>query len=259
MTATVYCAACGTRLTATDAFCASCGERQETRPSASPPPTGPEQGHSETASGENILVISGIVLVATLFILLSTGRGLGWFFLAILAAAGVAYGAWRTKTEGEGMSRQVDISTGSSGKIRSYWVGFTLALLTLGFYTLFWYYFVNDELKDIGSAKGDGNLAQSSPALSTVAISIGGWLLFPPFLSLYNYGQRIKRAQRLGRVSQEQQINPTLAFLLFFPGIFLILPYFIYFWYVTEHQNRALRANAAPVADGALATAGAVA
>lgn len=157
------------------------------------------------------------------------------------------------------MAQDVDISTGSSGKIRSFWVGFTLALLTLGIYGFFWYYFVNDELKDIGSAKGDDNLAQSNPTHSVVAISIGGWLIFPPFLSLYNYGQRIKRAQRLGGVPERDQINPTAAFLLYFPGLFLILPYFIYYWYVTQHQNAALRANAQPAADDSPARAGAVA
>lgn len=195
------------------------------------------------------------MLVASLFIVQYSGRGGPWYLLPILAAAGVGYGAWRTKGEGEAMVQHVDISAASSGKVRNYWVGFTLTLLTLGIYTLFWYYFVNDELKDVGGAKGDDNLAQSSPMLSTLAISIGGWLILPPFLSLFNYGQRIKRAQRLGGVPKEQQIDPTLAFLLFFPGLFLILPYFIYFWYVTKHQNIALLANARPVAAGSPAIA----
>lgn len=37
-------------------------------------------------------------------------------------------------------------------------------------------------------------------------------------------------------------INPVLAFLLYFPGGILIIPTFIHYWYVTEHQNAALRA-----------------
>ncbi len=56
------------------------------------------------------------------------------------------------------------------------------------------------------------------------------------------YYQRIKRAQRLGGIPRERQINPTTAFLLMFPGAFFIVPYFVHFWYVTKHQNMAMRA-----------------
>ena len=263
MTGTVFCGACGDRMGADAKFCASCGGRQETLPSTSPPLARrtPVSAAAAGPSTENLLIVSATAGVAAIFILLvAWGIGMSLFqILPMLALAGIAYGVWRAKTEGETMAQHVDISTGSSGKIRSYWVGFTFTLLTLGIYTLFWYYFVNDELKDIGSAKDDENLAQSSPTLSVVAISIGGWLILPPFLSLYNYGQRIKRAQRLGGVPQEQQINPTAAFLLYFPGLLLIVPYFVYFWYVTKHQNVALHANAQPTLDTAPSTTGAVA
>lgn len=33
------------------------------------------------------------------------------------------------------------------------------------------------------------------------AVLVGGWLVIPPLLSVHNYGQRIKRAQRLGCAS----------------------------------------------------------
>jgi hypothetical protein len=149
------------------------------------------------------------------------------------------------------VAQEVEFGTGGEGKIRSYWVGFGLTLITLGIYGVCWYYFVNNELKDIGQAKGDQNLAQSSPAMSTVAIFVGGYFIIPPLLSVYNYGQRIKRAQRLSGIDRGQQINPITAFLLLFPGGILILPYFIHFWYVTKHQNAALRAAAGLPAFGA--------
>lgn len=149
------------------------------------------------------------------------------------------------------MAQEVDIGRGSVGKIRSYWVGFGLTVLTLGIYGLCWYYFVNDELKDIGAEHDDQSLAQSNPTMSVVAIFVGGWFIIPPLLSVYNYGQRIKRAQRLAGVPRERQINPTTAFLLYFPGILLVVPYFVHFWYVTKHQNMALRATAGLPFDGA--------
>jgi hypothetical protein len=140
------------------------------------------------------------------------------------------------------MAQEVEFGNGAAGKIRSFWVGFGLSIVTLGIYGLCWYYFVNDELKDVGIDKDDQNLAHSSPAMSVTAIFIGGWVVIPPLLSVYNYGQRIKRAQRLGGIPRSEQINPVTAFLLFFPGSLLLIPYFIHFWYVTKHQNMAMRA-----------------
>lgn len=140
------------------------------------------------------------------------------------------------------MAQEVEFGTGGAGKIRNFWVGLGLTIITFGVYGICWYYFVNDELKDIGAAKGDQGLAQSSPAMSAVAIFIGGWVVVPPFLSVYNYGKRIQRSQRLGEIESSKQINPTVAFLLFFPGVFLVVPYFLHFWYVTRHQNAAVRA-----------------
>lgn len=256
MTSTVFCGACGTELNADAKFCASCGERQEPFE-----PTVPSAAADPVPSGRTALAIGALGLVGILALVVLFGRPLPLTLgiVPVAAIAAIAFGLLRATRPGSTMGREVHISAASSGKVRSFWMGFTLSLLTLGIYALFWYYFVNEELKDVGSAKRDDSLAQSSPTHSVVAISIGGWLIFPPFLSLYNYGQRIKRAQRLGGVPQEQQINPTVAFLLYFPGLFLIVPYFVFFWYVTKHQNAALLANAQHAADGSPATAGAVA
>lgn len=140
------------------------------------------------------------------------------------------------------MAEEIELGKGGLGKIRSFWVGFGLTIITLGIYYLCWYYFVNDELKDIGIANDDGNLSQSSPTTSVIAVLFGWIVVIPPYLSVYNYGQRIRRAQLLVGVDRNRAINPTIAFLLFFPGSLLIVPYFIHFWYVTKHQNAALRA-----------------
>jgi hypothetical protein len=142
------------------------------------------------------------------------------------------------------MAEELELGGGGLGKIRSFWVGLGLTIITFGIYYFCWYYFVNDELKDIGAAKGDSNLAQSSPTNSVIAILIGGLVIVPPLLSVYNYGQRIRRAQRLAGIKRGELINPTLSFLLVFPGWFLVIPGFVHYWYVTKHQNMALRAAA---------------
>jgi Domain of unknown function (DUF4234) len=140
------------------------------------------------------------------------------------------------------MAQEVEFSKGGEGKVRSFAVGAGLTIITLGIYAPCWYYLVNDELRDIGREKDDDGLAQSSPALSVTAIVLS-FLYIPWLLSAYNYGNRIKRAQRLNGIPRDQQINPIVAFLLLFPGMFLVIPYFVHYWYVTKHQNAAVRAT----------------
>jgi hypothetical protein len=140
------------------------------------------------------------------------------------------------------MAQEVEFSKGGEGKIRSFAVGAGLTIITFGIYAPCWYYLVNDELRDIGREKNDDGLAQSSPALSVTAIVLG-FLYIPWLLSVYNYGNRIKRAQRLAGIPRDRQINPITAFLLFFPGVLLLVPYIVHYWYVTKHQNAAIRAT----------------
>ncbi len=140
------------------------------------------------------------------------------------------------------MAQEVEFGDGGAGKIRSFGVGLGLAIITLGIYYWFWYYLVNDELKDIGVSRGDAKLAQSSPAASVAAVTLGSIIFVPPLLSVFNYGQRIKRAQRLVGVAAADQINPVTAFLLVFPFGILIIPALAHYWYVTKHQDRVVRA-----------------
>jgi hypothetical protein len=142
------------------------------------------------------------------------------------------------------MAQLVEFGTGGIGKVRSFWVGLGLALITLGIYYYVWYYLINDELKDIGIAKGDQNLAQSSPTNSVIAVLVGGFLVVPPLISIYNTGQRIQRAERISGIELDRAINPVTALLLAFPGGILIIPAFIHYWYITKHQNAAVRAAA---------------
>lgn len=137
------------------------------------------------------------------------------------------------------MAQEVELGGGSTGKVRSFWVGLGLAVITLSIYYYFWYYLLNDELKEIGIAKDDPELARSSPALSLFAVLIGWIVILPP---LYNFCARIKRAERLVGIDQGQTISPVIAFLLYFPGGILYFPTVIHCWYVTKHQNAALRA-----------------
>jgi hypothetical protein len=142
------------------------------------------------------------------------------------------------------MAQEVTLGRGGLGKLRSFGVGLTLTVVTFGFYFYFWYWFVNDELKDVGAANDDPNLASSSPATSLLAVTLGALLVIPAWLSYYNYGQRIRRAEAAVGVPESERISPPLAFLLLFPGGLLVIPTLVHYWYVTKHQNMALRGAA---------------
>jgi Domain of unknown function (DUF4234) len=140
------------------------------------------------------------------------------------------------------MAQEVTLGRGGLGKVRSFWIGVLLTVVTVGLYFYFWYWFVNDELKDVGAANDDPNLATSRPASSLLAVTLGALLVIPAWLSYYNYGQRIRRAQAMVGVPEHERISPVVAFLLLVPGGLLIIPTFVHYWYVTKHQNVALRA-----------------
>jgi hypothetical protein len=140
------------------------------------------------------------------------------------------------------MAQEVEFGGGGVGKVRSFAVGLGLTVITFGIYYYVWYYLINDELKDVGISKGDQNLAQSSPTNSVIAVLLGSLLFVPPLISVYNTGNRIRRAQLLSGIDRNRAINPVTAFLLLFPGGLLMIPVFFHYWYITKHQNSVVRA-----------------
>ena len=138
------------------------------------------------------------------------------------------------------MALEVRLGTGATGKIRGFGAGLGLTIITLGIYHYYWYFQINDELKEVGRAKGDGELAASKPINSLMAILFGGLLIVPPWVSVYRTCKRVKRAEELGGV--KHTIHPMWALALLFPLGILIIPALFHYSIVTKHQNRALLA-----------------
>jgi hypothetical protein len=69
-------------------------------------------------------------------------------------------------------------------------VWFGLPLITLGIYSYFWIYNVNDEARRF---LGDDSIR---PALSVLAFIPGGILIVPPFVAVYRLGKRIARMEQ---------------------------------------------------------------
>ena len=133
------------------------------------------------------------------------------------------------------MPRKVEVRGAGTVKIIHPWIAFLLAIVTLGLYYLFWYGIRNSELNDFGEAASPGseNELEVSPFVAIVAITIGGLLIVPPFISQWRFYKRIGRGQEL--VGLEHRISHVTGILLFALALFL-LPFEIA--YGQHHLNR---------------------
>ena len=133
------------------------------------------------------------------------------------------------------MARKVQARGAGTVKVINPWVAFLLAIVTLGIYYIFWYGIRNSELNDFGEAASPGNENELavSPFIAIVAITIGGLLIVPPFVSQWRFYKRIGRAQELDGL--EHRISHMTGILLFALALFL-LPFEIA--YGQHHLNR---------------------
>ncbi|HEV2014568.1 MAG TPA: DUF4234 domain-containing protein [Candidatus Dormibacteraeota bacterium] len=86
------------------------------------------------------------------------------------------------------------------------WLG--LPLITFGIYHFVWYYKINDEARRF---LRDDSIR---PGISLLAITLGGFLIVPPFVSVYQTCVRIQRMQE--RAALTSRIEPILGLLLTF-------------------------------------------
>jgi uncharacterized membrane protein len=133
------------------------------------------------------------------------------------------------------VARKVQARGAGTVKVINPWVAFLLAIVTLGIYYIFWYGIRNSELNDFGEAASPGNENELavSPFIAIVAITIGGLLIVPPFVSQWRFYKRIGRGQEL--VGLEHRISHVTGILLFALALFL-LPFEIA--YGQHHLNR---------------------
>jgi hypothetical protein len=107
-------------------------------------------------------------------------------------------------------------------KIRNPWGAFALAVVTLGIYYLVWYYSINRELRDYGESFAQPkNPLGDSPGLSLLAITLGGFLLIPPFISTWRTFRHIRKAEELAGL--QDRISELGGFALY-PDRVLLTP-----------------------------------
>jgi hypothetical protein len=110
---------------------------------------------------------------------------------------------------------------------RNPWLVWIFALITLGIYGLVWYYKVNHELAEMGH--------RVSPAGAVVAVTLGGVLIVPPFVSVFNTGDRIETTQRRAGI-RDGAASPGLGVLLF-----IVLGFHLV--YYQSHLNKVVDAH----------------
>jgi hypothetical protein len=115
------------------------------------------------------------------------------------------------------------IVRGAHVKLRHPWGVFALALVTLLVYLFVWYYKVNRELRDFGRSFSGRHRLEFDPRLSLLAVTLGAFLVVPPFVSLYRTFRRVEAAQELAAV--ERRIGSLWALVLFFVLALTGLPF----------------------------------
>jgi drug/metabolite transporter (DMT)-like permease len=134
------------------------------------------------------------------------------------------------------MAEEVQISgTNEIGKIRNPLGVVGLSIITLGIYAIFWYYFTQKELAEMGRARNTEELG-TNPGNSVLAVTLGAFIIVPPFVSIYHAAQRQRAAQRL--VGGQEGVEPGLLLLIWI----FIAPIA---WYIYQSdQNKILQAQA---------------
>jgi hypothetical protein len=93
------------------------------------------------------------------------------------------------------MAENVQLTTGGARvKVRNPWGVLGLSIITLGVYYCFYWYFVNREMRDVGQSQGVD--LGTSPATSTLAFTLGIFIIIPFLWTVWTTGQRMERTQR---------------------------------------------------------------
>lgn len=88
-------------------------------------------------------------------------------------------------------------------KIRNPWGVLGLSIITFGIYTIFWWYYINRELRDLGRAKRVAGLGDN-PGLSTAAYILGGFLFYIP--TIWTIVTTTRRIQTGHRATQQAEV-----------------------------------------------------
>jgi hypothetical protein len=132
------------------------------------------------------------------------------------------------------MAEEIQIGgTGSTAKIRNPLGVVGLSIITLGIYYLFWWYFINREMRDLGRAR-NVDLGQN-PTNSVLALFPGSIVIVPALVTLWTTSARVESSQEA--VGIDRRVSGPIIFIL----LLLIGPVGI--WYAQSELNKAWEAQ----------------
>jgi uncharacterized protein DUF4234 len=132
------------------------------------------------------------------------------------------------------MAEEIQIAgTGSNAKIRNPLGTVALSIVTLGIYYLFWWYFINREMRDLGRAR-NVDLGQN-PTNSLLAMFPGWIIIVPALVTLWTTSARIESSQEA--VGIDRRVSGPIIFIL----LLLIGPVGI--WYAQSELNKVWEAQ----------------
>src|ERR687896_1140420 len=135
-----------------------------------------------------------------------------------------------TRPKAGQMAEEIQIAgTGSTAKIRNPLGVVALSIVTIGIYYLFWWYFINREMRDLGRARNT-DLGQS-PGNSVLAVTLGALIVVPAIVTLWRTCERIEGTQVTAGV--DRPASGPIIFIL----LLLISPVGI--WYAQNELNKA--------------------
>ena len=121
---------------------------------------------------------------------------------------------------------------GTTAKVRNPLGVIGLNLITLGIYGIFYWYFINREMADLGRARGRPDLGDN-PMMSVIAITIGGLVIIPAIV------KRIETSQDVTMGSNN--FSPVLCVVL----VLLIITSPVATYLMQSNLNQSWRAQAA--------------
>jgi Domain of unknown function (DUF4234) len=138
---------------------------------------------------------------------------------------------------------------GKTAKVRNPWAVLLLTIVTIGIYYLVWYYKINREMSDWGTQNNVD--IGTSPGMSLIAVTIGGFLIIPPFVSIWGTGKRMQLTQQAANVDGGSGLMWFVLHLI--PIVNLFAPV-----YLQHELNKAWETRSAPAfGAGGFATASA--
>ena len=133
------------------------------------------------------------------------------------------------------MAEEVAIAgTNARAKLRNPLGVVGLSIITIGIYYVFWWYYINREMRDFGRARNT-DLGQS-PGNSVLALTLGALIIVPAIVTLWRTPDRIQRSQETAGV--DRPASGPIIFIL----LLLIGPVGV--WYAQNELNKAWTAQA---------------